>query len=53
MSAQGADFNRYREALAERMNIPDAPAGNAARNGLGGWRRAVRATVGWARDRDD
>lgn len=30
------------------------PAGGAsvARQGLGGWRRAVRATVAWARDRD-
>ncbi|MCE9600624.1 MAG: glycerol kinase GlpK [Gemmatimonadetes bacterium] len=29
-----------------------AGAGNAARQGLGGWRRAVRAAVSWARDRD-
>ncbi|MCC7001578.1 MAG: glycerol kinase GlpK [Gemmatimonadaceae bacterium] len=27
-------------------------ASNPARSGLGGWRRAVRATVSWARDRD-
>ena len=26
---------------------------NIAKQGLGGWRRAVRATVRWARDRDD
>jgi len=26
---------------------------NVARSGLGGWRRAVRATVRWAKDRDD
>jgi glycerol kinase len=26
---------------------------NAARQGLGGWRRAVRAAVHWARDRED
>jgi glycerol kinase len=26
---------------------------NAARQGLGGWRRATRAAVSWARDRDD
>jgi len=25
---------------------------NVARQGLPGWRRAVRATVAWARDRD-
>jgi glycerol kinase len=29
-----------------------APAANPARQGLGGWRRAVRAAVSWARDRD-
>ena len=31
------------------------PAGgaNVARQGLGGWRRAVRAAVHWARDRED
>jgi glycerol kinase len=33
-----------------------APGGSAAaqqaRQGLGGWRRAVRATVAWARDRE-
>ena len=29
-----------------------AGAGNLARQGLGGWRRAVRAAVSWARDRD-
>ena len=27
-----------------------AAGANLARQGLGGWRRAVRATVGWARD---
>jgi glycerol kinase len=27
-------------------------AGSQARSGLGGWRRAVRATVSWARDRE-
>jgi hypothetical protein len=26
---------------------------NVARQGLPGWRRAVRAAVHWARDRDD
>lgn len=30
-----------------------ARAPNVARQGLGGWRRAVRAAVAWARDRDD
>jgi glycerol kinase len=30
-----------------------AKGANAARQGLGGWRRAVRAAVHWARDRDD
>ena len=29
-----------------------APAANTARQGLGGWRRAVRAAVSWARDRE-
>ena len=29
-----------------------AAAENPARKGLGGWRRAVRATVAWARDKD-
>ncbi len=29
------------------------PGANVARQGLGGWRRAVRATVRWARDRED
>ena len=29
-----------------------ASTGNPARQGLGGWRRAVRAAVSWARDRD-
>ncbi len=29
-----------------------SPAAGAVRQGLGGWRRAVRATVAWARDRD-
>ncbi len=29
-----------------------AGVGNPARHGLGGWRRAVRAAVSWARDRD-
>ena len=37
----------------EYARFTPAPAGNAARRGLGGWRRAVRATVAWARDRDD
>ncbi|MBM3884656.1 MAG: glycerol kinase GlpK [Gemmatimonadetes bacterium] len=37
----------------EYARFAPAPAGNAARRGLGGWRRAVRATVAWARDRAD
>jgi glycerol kinase len=31
---------------------PSSGGSNPARTGLGGWRRAVRATVGWARDRE-
>ncbi len=46
------DAGAFLSARAYARFAP-APAGNAARNGLGGWRRAVRATVGWARDRDD
>ena len=40
--------------LAARRYQRFAPTGgeNPARAGLGGWRRAVRATVSWARDRD-
>jgi len=30
-----------------------APGVNVARQGLGGWRRATRAAVSWARDRED
>ncbi|MBX3133794.1 MAG: glycerol kinase GlpK [Pseudolabrys sp.] len=30
-----------------------AAGNNVARQGLGGWRRATRAAVSWARDRDD
>ena len=42
------------EFFASRSYQRFAPAGgtNVARQGLGGWRRAVRATVGWARDRE-
>jgi glycerol kinase len=29
------------------------PGANIARQGLGGWRRAVRAAVRWARDREE
>ena len=29
------------------------PGANVAKQGLGGWRRAVRATVRWARDREE
>ena len=39
-------------AAREYARFTPAPAGNPARLGLGGWRRAVRATVAWARDRD-
>ena len=40
--------------LAARRYQRFAPSAgeNPARAGLGGWRRAVRATVAWARDRD-
>ncbi|MEY4609217.1 MAG: hypothetical protein RL625_1434 [Gemmatimonadota bacterium] len=40
--------------LAARRYQQFAPTAgeNPARAGLGGWRRAVRATVAWARDRD-
>ena len=34
------------------VRFEPAGAGNPARQGLGGWRRAVRAAVSWARDRD-
>lgn len=40
---------------ASRQFTRFAPAAgvNVARQGLGGWRRATRAAVSWARDRDD
>ena len=40
--------------FASRSYTRFVPAGgvSAARQGLGGWRRAVRATVAWARDRE-
>ncbi len=43
--AQSADFNRYREALAERMNIPAAPPGNAGAEPAAG-NRSRSGTVG-------
>jgi len=40
--------------FASRSYVRFEPAGavNPARQGLGGWRRAVRAAVSWARDRE-
>lgn len=43
--AQSADFQRYREALAERMNIPAANAGNDASAAPAG-NRSSSGTVG-------
>ena len=46
------DADAFLAARAYTRFAP-APAGNPARLGLGGWRRAVRATVAWAHDRDE
>jgi glycerol kinase len=40
----------HKSRTFERFNPARSP--NVARQGLGGWRRAVRATVRWARDRE-